>query len=468
MYLPSSNSGILTKRYLSVIVLAVVIFLFVTSDSGPDLDRLRNQLTDLGIPGQKDGLTTRRQFVDRVLANDFYPTEYDGAAVRKLCSKAKWRDDRIVECNRLAGGIGNLKVNLLGCVRFAIEAGAILITPVFHPRRAFEKMADSFGWDIDLPISYVFDSDHFFDTLAEDCPQLHIVDDDDPAYNIPPKSETFVVEPKRLIHTLFGTVLEDPSLWRPAFDQRVEDIVAENQLPAPTSKHPIRLILDDVAFSWPVRYDGDEFRSDFGFVARYPRHIRELSARALYNLYKRLGIDQSPEGPSRGAFLGAHVRTEPDAQVEAWSSFEQQAAQIRQQVVDKQLGALYVATGTASDVDRLRDVLADVQVRVNDTHSAPVQVLQKWDILDEADIMILDELTWDQMALVDLDIMLRASFFVGIWESSWGWTISLRRHAWAQEDPYDYDKHPITFQDEYSILYGPVGAQPVIDPCLWL
>lgn len=135
MYLPSNRSSIFSKRYLSVIVLVIIIFLFVTSDSGPDLDRLRNQLTDFAIPGQKGSWTTRRQFVDRVLSNDFYTTEYDGAAVRKLCSEANWRDDRIVECNRLAGGVGNLKINLLGCVRFSIEAGGEEI-----PRTMFQVL----------------------------------------------------------------------------------------------------------------------------------------------------------------------------------------------------------------------------------------------------------------------------------------------------------------------------------------
>lgn len=347
-------------------------------------------------------------------------------------------------------------------------SAAILITPVLHPREAFERMANSFGWDHDLPVSYMFDEDHFFDTLAEDCPQLHIVDEDDSSHNIPPKNEIHVVEPKKLTPVVHNNVLVDPSLWRPAFDKHVEEIVAQNNLPEPTKEHPIRMTFDDVAFAWPVRYDSDEFRSDFGLIARFPKHIRELSARALYNLYKKLDIHQSPTMPSKGAFLGAHVRTEADAQIEAWSSFDTQAQYIRQQVEINQLGALYVATGTASDVDRLKDSLADVRVRVNDTHTATPQVLQKWDILDEADIMILDELSWDQLALVDLDIMLRASQFVGIWESSWSWTIALKRHMWSEQDPYDYAAHSLTFQDEFSIIYGPVGAQPIIDPCMWL
>ncbi|KAK7698564.1 hypothetical protein SLS64_012432 [Diaporthe eres] len=445
MYIPSNRPNLFTKRYIGAAVLAVILFLFITSDSGPDLDTLRSQITDFALPGQKGSWKTRKQFVNAALANDIYTTHYDGAAVRKLCGEAKWRDDRVVE--------------------------SILITPVLHAREAFEKMENSFGWDTDLPVSYMFDSDHFFDTLAKDCPELHIVDEDDPSYNIPPKSEVVNISPKSLIPTVYNNVLVDPSLWRPALDQHIADIVAQPDFPQPSSERPMRMTFDDVAFSWPVRYDGTEFRSDFGHVARFPRHIRELSARALYNLYRELGVDQSPAGPSRAAFLGAHVRTEADAQLESWTSFATQSANIRQQVEMNQLGAVYVATGTASDVDRLREDLADVRVRTangSQTETAGVRVLQKWDILDEADVMLFDELTWDQMALVDLDIMLRASRFVGIWESSWSWTIALKRHAWSELDPYDYDTHALTYEDEYSILYGPVGAQPVIDPCMWL
>lgn len=329
-------------------------------------------------------------------------------------------------------------------------------------------MENSFAWDTDLPISYMFDSDHFFSTLARDCPQLHIVDEGDEG--VPAKGESQVVGPKRLIAAEYGHVLIEPERWRPALDRHVsEDIVRKKGLPQPSRDRPLRIAFDEgIAFSWPVAADGAGFRENWGQLARFPRHIRELSARALYNLYGRIGARQSPAAPSRGAFLGAHVRTEKDVQVYAWTSYEMQAANIVEQLKANNLSVLYVATGTASDVDRLRAEVADLQIPYNDTHTTGVQVFQKWDILDEEDLMLMDTLTWDQMALVDLDIMLRSSRFVGIWESSWSWTISLKRHAWSSEDPYDYDTHPLTYEDEYSIIYGPTGAQPIIDPCLWL
>lgn len=420
--------------------------------------------------GQKshDGWMTRDEFVKRALEKDIYVNEYDGTSVQKLCSEAKWRDDRVVSCDMIAGGIGNLKTNLLACARYAIEAGAILITPVIHPRESFGTMEKSFAWDKDLPISYMFDSEHFFGTLARDCPQLRIVSETDE--RVPPKSESHVVGPKKLIAAEYGHVLIEPERWRPALDSHIEEgIIKKEGLPQPTRDRPLRIAFDDgIAFSWPVAHDGAAFRDSWGHLARFPRHIRELSARALYNLYGKIGARQSPAAPSGGAFLGAHVRTEKDVQVYSWTSFELQAAHIVEQLQANNLSVVYVATGTASDVDRLKEKVADLQIPYNETHSAGVQVFQKWDILDEEDIMLMDTLTWDQMALVDLDIMLRSSRFVGIWESSWSWSISLKRHAWSRADPYDYNTHPLTFEDELSIIYGPMGAQPIIDPCLWL
>lgn len=75
--------------------------------------------------GQKshDGWMSRDEFVKRALEKDIYVNEYDGTSVQKLCSEANWRDDRVVSCDMIAGGIGNLKTNLLACARYAIEAG---------------------------------------------------------------------------------------------------------------------------------------------------------------------------------------------------------------------------------------------------------------------------------------------------------------------------------------------------------
>lgn len=345
---------------------------------------------------------------------------------------------------------------------------AVLVTPVIHPRQAYKLMEQSFGWDVDLPLDYMFDTQHFYSTLQADCPQLLFVNESDPALRIPPKALAWPMNPKDLQPTLWAYILLHPELWRSTLDTWLDDFIVKPRGGIPIdSANPARLSFDDgVQFSWPTAYDGPEFKRDWGLAAKFPEHMRELSARVLYRLYQTIGCRQDPARPSKGCFLGVHIRTEDDAAVEHWDSYETQLFHVREQLLTHQLTVLYVATGKRSDVERLRRDIADVRVAVNDTSFVPVRVLEKWDLVDEHDTMRMDELTWDQAAVVDYEIMLRASRFAGIWESSWTWMIALTRHLHAPlMDPY---QALTTYEDGLSIIYGEKGAQPMIDPGIYL
>lgn len=329
-------------------------------------------------------------------------------------------------------------------------------------------MEQSFGWDVDLPLSYIFDTEHFYNTMQADCPQLRFVNESDPLLHIPPKSAGLPISPKALQPTKWAYILLHPEMWRPTLDVWLAEFVIKPRGGIPfTAQDPVRLSFDDgVQFSWPTAYDGPDFKRDWGLAAQFPRNIRELSARVLYRLYQSAGCRQDPAQISRGCFLGVHIRTEDDAAVEHWDSYETQLFHVREQLLTNQLAVLYIATGKRSDVERLRRDVSDVLVAVNDTTYAPVRVLEKWDLVDEEDIMRMDELTWDQAAVVDFEVMLRATRFAGIWESSWSWMIALTRHLHAPlVDPY---QAATTYEDGLSIIYGEQGAQPMIDPGIYL
>lgn len=318
-------------------------------------------------------------------------------------------------------------------------------------------MDGSFGWDVDLPLAYMFDIDHFYDTLHADCPQLKFVNESDPSMNVPPKPMALPFNPKSLQPTTWGFILTQPELWRAQFDFWLNDFVIKPRGAMINNLNPVRLSFDDgVQFSWNTAYDGDDFKRDFAHLAQFPRNIREVAGRVLYRLYQKTRCLQDPGTISRGCFLGVHIRTEEDAAMELWDSYETQLFQVREQLLTNQLSVLYVATGKRSDVERLRRDLADIRVMVNESALVPVRVIEKWDLVDEGDTMRMDELTWDQAAVVDYEIMLRASRFTGIDESSWSWMIALSRHRIAGGvNPYEA---PTTFEDGLSILYGPIGS----------
>ncbi|PSS03681.1 hypothetical protein BD289DRAFT_449440 [Coniella lustricola] len=81
---------------------------------------------------------------------------------------------------------------------------------------------------------------------------------------------------------------------------------------------------------------------------------------------------------------------------------------------------VYLATGlTASD--------SDVQHFRNRAALINATVLLKRDLLDASEINVLNRLTWDQRALVDYEMLLRAETVLGIVESSFAWNVALRR-----------------------------------------
>ncbi|KAH8657938.1 hypothetical protein BX600DRAFT_439118 [Xylariales sp. PMI_506] len=428
--------------------------------------------------------TSKAAFLQTASSKGIYPEPYDGASIQKLCSSTEWRPGYFISCDEsIVGGIGNVKVGIVGCVRFAIAAGASLIVPTIHQRTAFGKMGESFDWNNGVGLDYLIDYEHFKTTLRADCPQLNLVeqssnDEVKSGVAFPTAEQKYKLNPKSLGATQWGNVLLKPLRWKDVFDGWVKKNILDKTHIVPSNTTPIRVDLLDTAFAWPSSADGQEFARNFGRIVRFPPAIRALSGRALYTLYKRLGIEDSPAAISQGAFLGAHLRTEGDAQVEGWQSYEKQRAQIRETLERQGLHVLYVASGNQTQVELLQAYLADLRIPVvvdadtGATREASVRVYQKWDLFDEDNDpetgRLVGQLSWDQLALVDMDIMFRASQFIGLSESSFSWTIALQRHAWSEENPYDYTEHPITFQDDLSALYGNPGAMQLVPATVWL
>lgn len=125
MYRPQAVS-ILSRRHFVAVSLALVTLWYLTFHSA-GRNSLGSRIGVFAKGGEHlgDGWLSQDQFVDKALENDMYVHQYNGTAVRKLCSEARWREDIVVSCDKLAGGIGNVKVNLLSCLRYTIESGGM-------------------------------------------------------------------------------------------------------------------------------------------------------------------------------------------------------------------------------------------------------------------------------------------------------------------------------------------------------
>lgn len=128
MLRPQAVASYLSKRHIPIALVSVTTLWYLTfydtTGLGAPSDKISGAIWNQAAQVESDEFPIE-QFVNKALENDIYVSEYNGTAVRKLCSEAKWRDDVVASCDKLAGGIGNLKVNLLACMRYTIESGGM-------------------------------------------------------------------------------------------------------------------------------------------------------------------------------------------------------------------------------------------------------------------------------------------------------------------------------------------------------
>lgn len=266
----------------------------------------------------------------------------------------------------------------------------------------------------------------------------------------------------------------------------------EKRLSGTEKQHwPLRVNVAPSVFIWPALEGGEKLRREFGQLLQTRDDIRALAGSALYNLAKRFNLplhDFSAAGVDN--FTGIHLRTEKDA--ENFPGFEDQAHYFLNHLQnhttttntntntntddhdhDHSQGGhhdphiVYLATGLTNnhqDVRRFRTRAAEFNTTV----------VLKQDVLDETEVTMLhSQLTWDQRALVDYEVLLRAGHVLGIVESSFAWNVALRRAAvYGKHDPSGFVGRPkplekekdkskqtdpdkvVMWRDRYSKLFG--------------
>lgn len=88
----------------------------------------------------------------------------------------------VFQCDKIIGGIGNVRQELLTCIRWTIESGASLILPSVRPR---SDANSTLGEEVKHAYKPAAALDHFFDTdlflsrMNDSCPQMTIYKDID-------------------------------------------------------------------------------------------------------------------------------------------------------------------------------------------------------------------------------------------------------------------------------------------------
>ncbi|KAI0136299.1 hypothetical protein BJ170DRAFT_6202 [Xylariales sp. AK1849] len=403
----------------------------------------------------------KARFVADFLDNEVGDS-FDGTSIATLCAQRTWTKGLIFNCAASPGGIGEVRNAHLNCIRFAMEAGAELVVPEIIRRSERDiavlvPMSKAAGRGVSL--DYFYDKQHLNWTLSTFCPQMKLYWSIDELFDVPMGNPISISVPGLGLTQVNGTVIEKPETWRKAF----ETYLNANSNPK-TRTWPLRVNVDHTLYAWPTSYDPRAFVQNFGRILRFREDARQLAASALFTMQKKWLKSQaslSLGDVDKEGYVGVHLRTEKDVWGLDFPVYDEQAAYYLDYIVQSKYRIAYLASGATSE-----NITAFTQ-RALDFN---ITVVTKKDLLGPDELQYLERLTWDQQALVDFELMLRANLMAGMCESSFAWSIAMRRAA-SVKLTLGYTLVPqsthIRWQDSVSAIMGKEDKNMNMQYSIW-
>ncbi|CAK7220184.1 hypothetical protein SBRCBS47491_004104 [Sporothrix bragantina] len=404
--------------------------------------------------------TLFRKFRDQraVFISDFLNHDvngpFKGDGLADLCSDKKWTPGLLLTCDAVPGGVADVKNGILTCMRVAIEIGAEIILPEIKLRSTMD-LSDITPHDSGPrrgePLEHFFDRAYLLNTMGQYCPELKIHDSlndffDEPNVLTPVKLDLYKVPGVKIAANLPGSggklVLEGDRLGKQIMD------MVDKKSPPKSRKYPFRIDMRPTpSYIMPSFADSPPLRKYFGRLLRVRPDLRALAAGMLFNIQKAFDLVIDPrQGIDVDAFVGVELRTQPDPL--PFPPYAVQASDALSYVLANNMSQVYLTEGaTDDDVSNFAERCRDFEVKV----------VTKDDLVEGPDVLALAKLSYDERFLVDYEITLHAGLFTGNAQSSFAWSVGLRREFAFGEPGAADSSHlngTLRWHSPYSTLYG--------------
>jgi hypothetical protein len=398
-------------------------------------------------PSQSSGSVSNNIYQDPEIRDvfDFPPIESE--AIKNVCANTVWNSTIVFTCDNSVGDVADIRNSILSCVRYAISAGCGLVMPrivLRAPSNAAEIQADGL-----VEFDYMFDSHHFKESLRLSCPELEIIDSVDELLNYKATHEPLSLHAESFEKEVPKTGLSHPEQWRSQFQNWLANP------PEAIYDGVIIIALQRSYMQFPIYSDGEEFAASFGNILKFQTAVRIIATTTLHRLSENYYLNMNlSESIVPHAFLGVHLDIEKNAG-QGYLTYAAQSKLYLEQAAKNNISLIYVASSNAIEVSKL----------AADGTGLSISVATKFDLLQGTDKKMLDGLAWNQQAIVDFLVMLKASSFGGIAHSSFSWNIALKRHIYAKVE-VDL-KGPQMLSDDLSQVYETPFLYPQYPSCLW-
>ncbi|KAJ4397471.1 hypothetical protein N0V93_001700 [Gnomoniopsis smithogilvyi] len=380
------------------------------------------------------------------------PPLYSFQAIKAACARAEWKEenkDVYLRCGGMSAGMTSIMSQVKVCLKMGIDAGVHIVLPAMPLRDSNDLLNfNLFNDSAYMPYENWFDSEHLTSSMSRACPQMKIKHSKGlgTANMLVAHEWTMDVNSAPGFQWLAGYfwVGRPFKVW---FDAELSRLRSSS---SDKSDVETRAEGDERAASNSILQQGATIISIASQFLIY-RITDDATGRdlALWNDISHLVRFKEPTrvviakvlSQIERPFIGIHFRTERD---NIWSSFDTQLKRdldtldtlLLQSGTDpEEKPLLYLACGDQSQIERFRESASQ----------RGWAVTSKYDIVqDDTDTLSqLAAMPFDFQGAVDMGIMLKSHFFLGITGSAFSSTIANMRDSTGR-----YRGSSIVFQDD--------------------
>ena len=369
----------------------------------------------------KDTLSPQvSNYFDQIFSID-KPAPYDFPALKQQCEHTTWpEDDVYLQCGSMYAGLTSIISQVKVCLKMALEAGTHLVLPAMALRDSTDlKEFNFFNGEAHLTYEKWFDVEHLTEQLGRVCPQMKIIHPDQldtPAY--PVKNRWNIDCGDAPGYTYLSSYFWAGRPYKAFFDQQYAKLEQEAFLDPNRNDTQKGITVVTTASPFLI------FRITDDPTGRELRLWNDLSHLIRFHEEPRQIIDQLLSQLTR-PFYGVHFRVENDT---IWSSLENQLS-VDLDALDRawamygsefaQKPLVYLACGDQEQVEKF---VSAGKLRGWD-------VTHKWQMAhgNKALLDMINALPFDFQGGVDMGIMIRSQFFLGITGSAFSSTVANAR-----------------------------------------
>lgn len=424
------------------VIVTLITFVFWTSRTtiGSSVAEIHSNF-DLPIIGPSKSSSDRRPpkqlttYFEQVFSKDA-PPQYDFAAIKRQCQNTKWRTDEEIyfKAVNIQAGMTTIMSQVKVALKMALDAGVGILLPEIYLRSS-QNLLSYTEETSKMPFREWFEVEHLVDSLKRACPQMKVLTQDQIADGSHVIKNNWDIDLGRAV----GFTMFNPLFWRgnpyqKFFDAQFSELkkkselqefltkVEENSGLKPPSETKVPkdgiTVITQVAAFLVYRITDDptgedlEVWNDLGRLVRFKQGTRDLTDLLLSHI----------DGP----FYGVHFRAEKDG----WTSPENQMvtdldlldqAWEKYGSPEKQKPVVYLACGDEKQVEMF--VKGGLERGWTVTH--------KWTVAQNfpETITAINNLPFDFQGAVDMGVMLKSDFYIGMVGSAFSSTIGNARDS---------------------------------------